>query len=197
MYFVKACIIFLGPFVEWILVFRDDTTGGPFSPWHSYEEVGSFNVGKPNSYKYSIMAHIKEYKLQHGKGFRFKLCYPEINPPEGFEESCNEWYQTSDPYYDSAITGYEPISIPFKVVHPSVGLFGGLGKKKRLQQSYSAIDADPKGISLDGTQFVIGLLKQIDHDTAIPGPYTMGNGFFENSVEQVELYVKSPHGSAS
>ena len=184
---------FLGPLVEWILVFRDDTRTSSHGPsvWHSYEDVGRFNVGKPHSDKYSILANIREYKLQHGKGWRFKLCYPEIAPPQGFEESCNEWYQTSDPYHDSIITGYEAISIPFKVVHPTIGLFGGLGKKKRLEQSYSAIDADPNGISVLGTQFVIGLLKQIDHDTAIPGPYNQGpvNG---KSVEQVELYVMSP-----
>ena len=151
-------------------------------------------MGKPHSDKYSILANIKEYKLQHGKGWRFKLCYPEIAPPAGFEESCNEWYQTSDPYHDSIITGYEAISIPFKVVHPNIGYFGGLGKKKtqHQSQSYSAIDADPMGITLHGTQFVIGLLRQIDHDTAIPGPYNQGNGYFENSVEQVELYVMSP-----
>ena len=197
---------FVGPFssdVKEILVFKHDVTVRTrfFS---SEEEVGELNNEHPEADMYSILAWpgIEEYRFGNEKGFRFKLCYPEIETPDGFEESCNEWYQQSHPYYATDIVGYEPISIPFNEVYDydeshniiTKKTFGGLGRK--VDKRYALVDANPtspasKNIGVyKGCHFVIGLMQQIDYRTQIPGPPDMGD--FNESVEFVALYVVIP-----
>ena len=192
----------LGPFVKPILVFKHDVDYR-FMLFPSEEAVGGFEVDNPDSIMYSILSDIEDYRFGNGKGWRFKLCYPEIETPDGFEESCNEWYQQSHPYYDTDIVGYEPISVPFNEVydfdyyHNIIyynRTFGGLGRK--IDKRYAIVDANPtspasKNIGVyKGCHFVIGLMQQIDYRTQIPGPPDMGD--FNESVEFVALYVVIP-----
>ena len=191
----------LGPFVKPILVFKHDVDYR-FMLFPSEEAVGGFEVDNPDSIMYSILSDIEDYRFGNGKGWRFKLCYPEIETPDGFEESCNEWYQQSHPYYATDIVGYEPISIPFNEVYDydeshniiTKKTFGGLGRK--VDKRYALVDANPtspasKNIGVyKGCHFVIGLMQQIDYRTQIPGPPDMGD--FNESVEFVALYVVVP-----
>ena len=160
-----------------------------FFMFNSYEDVGSYNPENPGACQYSILDQLEKYK-DSKKGFRLKLCYVEIEPPVGFEESCNEWYQQSHPYYESDITGYEPISIPFPKISDTE-TFKGLGKK--VDPIIAAIDALPN--ESERFQFVVGLISLVNYDTAIPGPPNMGthtSSQYGKSVKNVELYVIDP-----
>ena len=97
--------------------------------------------------------------------FRFKLCYPELRGEGGGH--CNEWEQTSNPAVDTSITGFNSVSLAFKLDSyggPSIGLGrNGIARKD------SFIDA-------------IGATKYYGGADTIPGPYP-------NVVKRVELYV--------
>ena len=55
-------------------MFGHDATGGFFE---NYEAVGSKNPEGPDSYLYSNLDQLEDFRNSKGK-FQFKLCYPEL-----------------------------------------------------------------------------------------------------------------------
>ena len=99
-------------------IFRHDTKGGFFA---DYAEAGNKNAEDENADLFSILNTLDFFRGLDGK-FLFKLCYPEV---EGSTRGhCNEWYQTSDPFTESVITGFAPVKIEFP---GKTDAFAGLG----------------------------------------------------------------------
>ena len=91
-------------------MFSHNVSGGL---WTDHEEVGSKNVDNPDAKLYSILNKLENYRNKEGK-FKFKLCYPELTWGKN-GSNCNEWFQTSNPYTDSTITGFQEIFLAFDV----------------------------------------------------------------------------------
>ena len=89
-------------------VFSHDVSGGLFS---SYADVGSKNSKDPGSKLFSILDQLEDYRNSEGK-FQFKLCYPELTWGKE-KKNCNEWIQSSNPYTEYTITGFQEIFLAF------------------------------------------------------------------------------------
>ena len=141
------------------------------------------------------MDQLENYRNSDGR-FRLKLCYPEIT--WGMHgDNCNEWYQTSNPYTDSTITGYERISLDFEMAS-SKEPFGGLGKNAEGMDEKALIDDSPT-ISYESSNIVqfyaIGAKDYWPHssNSTIAGPIHPTAGARKrrklSAISKVELYV--------
>ena len=106
--------------------------------------------------------------------FHFKLCYPELTT---YSYPCNEWKQSSNPVVDSAISGFEAITLTF----PKNGLkmpFGGLGLSP-LSFAKTLIDDTP-----DHPFYFVSIGTLQLWGGQIPGPRPF-------PVKRNELYVEN------
>lgn len=155
--------------------------GGFFT---DYAEAGNKNTDNVNADLYSILDTLDFYRGVDGK-FLFKLCYPELEGKSGGH--CNEWYQTSNPFTEPVITGFEKVLSEFDLKTPGQSeQFGGLGQNPSDSDS-SALSNDPsgspgymaigafKGVTVDGT------------DDTLPGPAEAKDQAI--AVTVVELFV--------
>ena len=113
-------------------VFQHDTSGGLFT---SYKEVGSKNPSNPKAKLFSILNQLEKYRGKNNK-FRFKLCYPET-------KLCNEWYQSSNPYLESSIEGFEEIHLQLKSTAIRGRKWAGIGKCPKNLINGAFIDDTP------------------------------------------------------
>ena len=90
-------------------MFSHDTKGGLFS---SQDDAGNKNPDKPYTAQlFSILDKLENFRDRDGI-FHLKLCYPELTL--GIDgHTCNEWKQSSNPFTESSITGFEPIFLAF------------------------------------------------------------------------------------
>ena len=149
-------------------VFQHYTSGGLFT---SYKDVGSRNPKNPRANLFSIFNQLEKYRGKNNK-FRFKLCYPE-------HKLCNEWYQSSNPYLESSIEGFEAIHLEFKTTGVTGRKWAGIGKYAKNMINGAFIDDTPdvKRVS----QTAIGANRYSPRKPFIPGP--------KGSTTKVQLYV--------
>ena len=81
-----------------IKVFNHNAAGGKF--FTNFDDALSKNTIDPNANLYSILNQLDIFKGGKGK-FKLKICWPQMTTPK----KCNEWFQTSNPAVDTAITG--------------------------------------------------------------------------------------------
>ena len=163
-------------------VFSHDIFGGLFA---NYKDVGSKNPEDPDNKLYSILDKLEDYRNSEGN-FQFKLCYPELTwGKEG--KTCNEWIQSSNPYTNSTITGFEEISLAFDR-NGGYEDWNGLGRNTPGNDIHTVIDDEP---SIDDWHCAIGAMYNWRLDKAenisIPGPVHPKSGWF--AASKVELYV--------
>jgi len=163
-------------------VFGHDATDGGF--FESYEAVGSKNPEDPDSKLYSILDQLEDFRNSEGK-FHFKLCYPELTwGKDG--KTCNEWIQSSNPYTDSTITGFEEIFLAFDN-NGNKDFWKGLGKNTDVHIGGAYLDDSP----FDAYWFsAIGARTNWLKSDHIPGPRHPNDLSEESAVTKVELYVK-------
>ena len=113
-------------------IFRHDIKGGFFT---DYAEAGNKNAEDENADLFSVLDTLDFFRGLDGK-FLFKLCYPEVEGSTGGH--CNEWYQTSDPFTDSVITGFDPVKIEFP---GKTNVFAGLGSNSEDPDNTDKITA--------------------------------------------------------
>ena len=145
-------------------IFRHDIKGGFFA---NYEEAGNKNPDDEDADLFSILDTLDFFRGVDGK-FLFKLCYPEFEGSNGGH--CNEWYQTSNPFTESEITGFEKVKTEFELQHPGqTEVFKGLGKNSPDSGSAgnSAISNNPL---MSHWMMAIGAYKGIKQNSGIPGP---------------------------
>ena len=115
--------------------------------------------------------------------FLFKLCYPEVEGSNGGH--CNEWYQTSNPYTDSVITGFESVNTEFELIRTKdqTPLFAGLGRNSDDHSSkFSAVSNSPLTANW---WMAVGQYEQSQGNTYLIGPVEAG----VEVVTVVELFV--------
>ena len=155
-------------------------SGGLFT---NYTDAGSKNPENPDSELYSILNQLEDYRNFEGN-FQFKLCYPELTwGKDG--KTCNEWIQSSNPYTESTISGFEEIFLAFET-NGGYSSLKGLGKNTSGNDKYARVDDEP---SIDDWHCAIGARLNWRLDTTpgpIPGPIG-GNGGY--AISKVELYV--------
>ena len=155
-------------------VFSHDLSGGLFT---SYAEVGSKNPDNPDSKLFSILNQLETYRNSEGK-FQLKLCYPELTwGKDG--KTCNEWIQSSNPYTDSTITGFEAISLAFDK-NGDLNEWKGLGKNSAGNDGDAFVDDTPSNAYWYSA---IGAKKA--WYGGIPGPRHSAI----SAISKVELYV--------
>ena len=115
-------------------IFRHDIKGGFFT---DYAEAGNKNTEDENADLFSVLDTLDFFRGLDGK-FLFKLCYPEVEGSTGGH--CNEWYQTSDPFTDSVITGFDPVKIEFP---GKTNVFAGLGSNSEDPDKITAVSIPP------------------------------------------------------
>ena len=172
---------------EYIKVFSHDVSGGL---WVDHEDVGSKNEGNPEAKLYSILNQLEDYRTKDGK-FKFKLCYPELTWGKN-GRNCNEWYQTSNPYTEPTISGFEEIYLAFGR-DTSLNHWGGLGKNIAGGPDYSTvIDDSPTHVN----HFSDIGCKTYWPEGQIPGPRFMNDtddysySRKYSGVTKVVLYVE-------
>ena len=180
--------------LEYTKVFSQDVSKKLFT---SYDGAGNSNPTNPDAPIFSILNQLENYRNRDGK-FRLKLCYPEITWGVN-GDNCNEWYQTSNPYTDSTISGYEMISLAFEIIS-SEEPFVGLGKNADGMDEKAFIDASP-ATSYESSRkvqfFIIGgknyWPQPNDSNSTIAGPYHPNVSAKKrkklSAISKVELYV--------
>lgn len=172
-----------------VLVFRHDASNGDY--FSSQTDALNKNTFAPEATLFSILDQLENFRRPDGK-FRFKLCYPELT--WGWEGGkCNEWLQTSNPAFDSEITGFERIQdnlIAFGsrfANGEATVAWAGIGRSND-QFSNSLIDDDPTGVNWFTA---IGALRTGDETlpNTIPGPVTDPYQASLSMVKVIELYV--------
>ena len=163
-------------------VFNQDTRGGLFN---NYESVGTSNPDNSDAYLYSILADLEQFRDEEG-GFQLMLCYPEITWGQD-GKVCNVWRQTSNPYTDSEITGFQAIDLAFDMDSYNRP-WGGLGHTAKNARR-TGMDDSP----LESRWYcAVGAYKYWREDGFIPGPRGSGSGNANNRmVTKVSLYVKA------
>ena len=142
-------------------IFKHDVKGGFFA---DYEEAGNKNADDEDADLFSILDSLDFFRGVDGK-FLFKLCYPEFEGSTGGH--CNEWYQTSNPFIDSEIAGFEKVKTEFELRSPGqTEVFEGLGKNGPESKGSSAVSSSPLTSSW---WMAVGAYKG-DGDTGLPGP---------------------------
>ena len=158
----------LGP--PWTKVYSHNVAGGVFA---DLNEAKKKNIDDETSKLYSILYNLESLR-NYDEVFHFKLCYPELTK---YSYPCNEWKQSSNPVVDSAISGFEAITLTF----PKNGLkmpFGGLGLSP-LSFASSLIDDTPDHFTW---WMSIGTLRL--YKGQLTGPSMIG-------VKRNELYVEN------
>ena len=165
----------------YVKIFNHDVSGGLFT---TNDDVGRKNSGDPDNKLFSILDQLEDYRNSEGK-FHFKLCYPELTwGRDG--KTCNEWIQSSNPYTDTTITGFEEIFLAFDI-DGYVGEWKGLGKNSAGNDGHAYIDDSP-------SQFnwftAIGARNEWGKAEHIPGPkHPDQSKQVDAAVSKVELYV--------
>ena len=156
-------------------IFRHDNKGGFFA---DYAEAGNKNPDDENADLFSILDTLDFFRGVDGK-FLFKLCYPEVEGSTGGH--CNEWYQTSNPFTDSDITGFENVRSEFELKSEGkTDVFAGLGRNSDgASASKSAVSNSP----LTGYWWMA--VGQYKEQSFLPGPVEAGG----EAVTVVELFV--------
>ena len=144
-------------------IFRHDIKGGFFA---NYEEAGNKNPDDEDADLFSILDTLDFFRGVDGK-FLFKLCYPEFEGSTGGGH-CNEWYQTSNPFTDSEITGFEKVKTEFELRTPGqTEAFEGLGKNgPGSADGHSAVSNSPL---TSNWWMAVGAFKGAGGDK-LPGP---------------------------
>ena len=128
---------------------------------------------------YSILNQLENYR-KDGK-FQFRLCYPDLARGRN-GKSCNEWIQTSNPYTESTITGFQEISLAFDK-NSNNQKWSGLGRNTPGNDIFTIIDDAPTSRYWHSA---VGAMKYvINVDGKIPGP----RGTKNQLIQKVELYV--------
>ena len=107
---------------------------------------------------------MEDYRNLDGK-FKLKLCYPELAWGKN-GKNCNEWYQTSNPFTNSTITGFQEIFLAFHI-NSNKYAWGGLGINTKGPNHYAIIDDSP---TRDNYFCAIGVKNYWPKDGLIPGP---------------------------
>ena len=142
-------------------MFSHDVSGGLFQ---SYHEVGTKNDDNPEALLFSNLNKLENFRNE-GK-FQFKLCYPDIIFGRN-RESCNEWIQTSNPYTESTITGFQEISLAFDK-NSNNQKWSGLGRNTAGNDIFTIIDDAPTSRYWHSA---VGAKKYVTNaEGKIPGP---------------------------
>ena len=162
-------------------VFSHDTRGGLFS---SQDNAGHKNPEMPYTAKlFSILDQLENFRENDGN-FHLKLCYPELT--WGIDgQTCNEWKQSSNPYTDSLITGFQPIFLAF-TQDSYFNDWRGLGKSPS-QFPQTLIDDAPEESFWSSA---IGATEYFPEKPFILGP--KHTEIDNMNVTKVELYVAKP-----
>ena len=157
-------------------MFNHDTRGGVFS---SQEDAANKNADDPDAYLFSILDQLENFRDRDGN-FHLKLCYPEMTWGVN-GKTCNEWKQSSNPFTETSITGFQPIFLAF-TEDSSFKDWRGLGRSPS-QFPQTLIDDAPE---IGHWSSAIGATKHFSG--FIPGPRNQENIY----VTKVELYVSKP-----
>ena len=96
-------------------------------------EAANKNPDNEDAELFSILDKLEFFRGIDGK-FLFKLCYPEMEGQGVLGGHCNVWYQTSNPFTDSMITGYEKVMLAFGLKSDETE-FVGLGRNNKTTSS--------------------------------------------------------------
>ena len=151
-------------------MFGHDISGGLFS----LADVGNKNPDNPDAELFSILDQLESFRGNDGN-FLFKICYPELRI--GRQGHCNVWLQSSNPYTDSIITGFRPVSLSF-FLNGDGEDWQGLGLNE--DTSEAVIDDAP---SSSQWWMAIGAISDVNGE--IPGPRIQD----DITVTKVELFV--------
>ena len=86
------------------------------------------------------MDQLEDYRNSEGN-FHFKLCYPELTWGRN-GKTCNEWIQSSNPYTDTTISGFEEIFLAFDTDSNNES-WKGLGKNSAGNDARTIMDDSP------------------------------------------------------
>ena len=159
------------PMLGYTKVFGHDISGGLFS----LADVGNKNPDNPDAELFSILDQLESFRGNDGN-FLFKICYPMVTMG-GRQGHCNVWLQSSNPYTDSIITGFRPVSLSF-FLNGDGEDWQGLGLNE--DTSEAVIDDAP---SSSQWWMAIGAISDLNGE--IPGPKNQD----DLMVTQVELFV--------
>ena len=154
--------------IHWILVFHHDSSTGKYFVQNSFDYLYV-----KEKYKYSILSHLEEYRLDGG--FEFLLEYPELS-----YEEYNHWYQTSNPTTSSSVSDYEIRNISW-----TVNKWYGL-----------SLSSSPREAFIDGSSenwhYALGAYGEwFPGEKNFPGPYNSA-GPGKEIIHEVFLWVKIP-----
>ena len=154
-------------------VFGHDISGGLFS----LGDVGNKNPDNPDAELFSILDQLETYRGNDGN-FLFKICYPELTMG-GRQSHCNVWLQSSNPYTESIITGFKPVSLSFPFNGDGED-WQGLGLNEDTSKAW--IDDAPSS-----SQWWMAIGAISDENGKLPGPSNQD----DLMVTQVELFVST------
>ena len=161
-------------------MFNHDTRGGVFS---SQEDAANKNADDPDAYLFSILDQLENFRDRDGN-FHLKLCYPEMTwGVKG--QTCNEWKQSSNPFTDTLITGFQPIFLAF-TQDSSFDDWRGLGRSPS-QFPQTLIDDAPEESFWSSA---IGATEYYPEEPFIPGP--KHTEIDNMNITRIELYVAKP-----
>eukprot|EP00092_Neocalanus_flemingeri_P029421 GFUD01031946.1.p1 GENE.GFUD01031946.1~~GFUD01031946.1.p1 ORF type:complete len:379 (-),score=91.19 GFUD01031946.1:217-1326(-) len=163
---------------QWRKVFAHNTSGGLFA---NLEDSKNKNPDNENSTLFSILDQLENFRDFQGN-FQFKICYPELTFTP--ITPCNEWIQSSNPLYESNITGFKALRIAFPKTSAGAS-FGGLGLSP--SSGLTLIDETPLKSSW---YFAIGATQYWHKKDTIPGPPNSRGSDFA-AIRKVELFVKT------
>ena len=138
-------------------------------------DVGNKNPDNPDAELFSILDQLESFRGNDGN-FLFKICYPMVTMG-GRQGHCNVWLQSSNPYTDSIITGFRPVSLSFSL-NGDGEVWEGLGLNE--DTSEAVIDDAP---SSSQWWMAIGAISDVNGE--IPGPRIQD----DITVTKVELFV--------
>jgi len=160
---------------RWKKVFSHDTSGGVFN---DLKDAMNKNPNDENTKLFSILDQLERYRDPEGN-FHLKICYPEVTYTP--IQPCNEWKQTSNPVFESNITGYKALKIAFHKTSTG-GIFSGLARSSATTSTL--IDETD---SHSNWYFAVGALHFWHKADTIPGPVAETSDL--SAVKKVELFV--------
>lgn len=160
----------------WTLVFNQNlTTGGYFA---NAADAISKNPGNPNASLYSILDKLSDF-YSNGR-YVLKMEWPEYIKR-------NIWAQTTNPATDTAIQGYQPISIGADHTIP----FGGLERNCAIACSSSLADGSTGSINW---HFALGAFTNWPSVGLMPSGTDVGPGAGDEGVSQAKLWTRRAIG---
>ncbi|MEA9355421.1 fibrinogen-like YCDxxxxGGGW domain-containing protein [Bacteriovorax sp. PP10] len=153
----------------WTLVFNHNKTDGYFT---NATQASSYNVGKPLSYRYSILSSLESMRSRKGN-FTFKIDWPGYAPR-------NIWQQRTNPAVDQAIDGYIPLSI-----QASTNGWGGLERNCTVDCANAFMDG---AVGVGTWYYGIGVYASWGAPGGLPSSNAVGGSGV--SVNQTELWVR-------